>query len=297
MDPYCSNIWNDASYISSADGCKEVHQRCPAAALDQCGVRDDHCTAWHETLEYKDCDGDAYLDPVCTTSQGDGISIYRSAELCRRTDWVQCVRPIFLPMQTGGWQCAYLGLGVLTSSQCETAAKMEDYTFTSISTSSWPGGCWQWSGNPYLLYYNNVVNDLRVSSVTPWCQMTFYYRATNCPSNLISQAECSAAAASLGATYQGTVSWWNEQAGCLKASDGLVYFNTDGSGGAHGIRPLNWHNPPFMMLCRSNDFIWAQRTLVADEGNTLAENGYANIENCNWGMISVILLSFTPRVG
>ena len=58
-----------------------MHERCPAAALDQCAVRSDYCTEWHETLEYKDCDGDAYLDPVCTTSEGDGISIYRSAEL------------------------------------------------------------------------------------------------------------------------------------------------------------------------------------------------------------------------
>lgn len=81
MDPYCTNIWNDASYISSKDGCKEVHERCPAAALDQCAVRSDYCTEWHETLEYKDCDGDAYLDPVCTNSVNDGISIYRSAEL------------------------------------------------------------------------------------------------------------------------------------------------------------------------------------------------------------------------
>jgi len=81
VDPYCTNIWNDASYISSKDGCKEVHERCPAAALDQCAVRSDYCTEWHETLEYKDCDGDAYLDPVCTNSVNDGISIYRSAEL------------------------------------------------------------------------------------------------------------------------------------------------------------------------------------------------------------------------
>ena len=42
VDPYCSNVWKDASYISSANGCNEVHQRCPAAALDQCGVQDDH---------------------------------------------------------------------------------------------------------------------------------------------------------------------------------------------------------------------------------------------------------------
>lgn len=289
VDPYCSNIWNDASYISSADGCKEVHQRCPAAALGQCGVRDDHCTAWHEKLEYKDCDGDAYLDPVCTTSLGDGISIYRSAELCRRTEFVQCVRPIFLPMQTGGWQCPYLGLGKLTSSQYEIAAKMEDYTFQSFSSTYSPGGCFQSSWDTTKLYYNTAVNDMRSLFATPWCQMTFYFRDTNCPSNMISQSECSAAAAQLGATYKGTQSWWNEQPGCLKASDGLVYFNTDGSGGRERVtRALNWHNPPFMMLCRSNDFVWVQRTLVADEGNALAENGYVNIENCNWLMISVI---------
>lgn len=278
VDPYCTNIYNQASYISSANGCQEVGGRCPAAALDQCGVRHDYCTAWHETLQYKDCDGDAYLDPVCTTSLGDGISIYRSAELCHRTDLVQCVKPVLLPSQKGSEPCPMQGLTALTLSQCEIAAKMQDLAWGGEGSWYAQEGCIQQYST---IYYNKMQKRSALSWITPWCLMTYYLRATPCPGEQISNSECSSAAARLHETFHGTIEWWNEQAGCLWTPSG-VYFNTDGTGG-RGQPPqaLSNHNPAWKMICRINDFSWVQRTLVADEGNHLASGGYTNIEDCN----------------
>ena len=276
VDPYCTNIWNDASYISSKDGCKEVHERCPAAALDQCAVRSDYCTEWHETLEYKDCDGDAYLDPVCTNSVNDGISIYRSAELCERTDYVQCVKPIFLPLEQGSRPCNELGAKSLTASQCEIVAKMEEFSWQGQHT--WQNvqeGCVAF-GN--FLYYNKATGGSANFFYTPWCRMTFYKRDSVCK-NQLSNSECMAAAAHLSTTYKGTSNWLSSETACIWTNQG-VYFNVDGDGAKPSLRASYYQHYGGQMVCRINDFVWVQRSLVADEGNHLASGGYANIGEC-----------------
>ena len=198
---------------------------------------------------------------------------------------MQCVKPIFLPLDQGSRPCNEMGAKALTASQCEVVAKMEDFSWQGQGHWGLQEGCVQ-LGN--FLYYNTATGESANSLYTPWCRMTFYKRNSVCK-NQLSNSECMAAAAHLSTTYKGTSNWLSSETACIWTNSG-VYFNVDGDGARPSSRAWNYQHNGGQMVCRINDFVWVQRTLVADEGNHLASGGYANIGECNWPKLSDILL-------
>ena len=209
-----------------------------------------------------------------------------ASRLCERTDYVQCVKPIFLPLEQGSRPCNELGAKSLTASQCEIVAKMEEFSWQGQHT--WQNvqeGCVAF-GN--FLYYNTATGGSANFFYTPWCRMTFYKRDSVCK-NQLSNSECMAAAAHLSTTYKGTSNWLSSETACIWTNQG-VYFNVDGDGARPSLRASYYQHYGGQMVCRINDFVWVQRSLVADEGNHLASGGYANIGECNWPKLSDMLL-------
>ena len=121
-----------------------------------------------------------------------------ASRLCERTDYVQCVKPIFLPLDQGSRPCNEMGAKALTASQCEVVAKMEDFSWQGQGHWGLQEGCVQ-LGN--FLYYNTATGESANSLYTPWCRMTFYKRNSVCK-NQLSNSECMAAAAHLSTTMQ-----------------------------------------------------------------------------------------------
>ena len=74
-----------------------------------------------------------------------------ASRLCVRTDYVQCVKPIFLPLDQGSRPCNEIGAKALTASQCEIVAKMEDF---------------HWQGQSHLGGCKKAVSNLRTSCTT-----------------------------------------------------------------------------------------------------------------------------------